>query len=343
MLKLCGVYLVFGVLFVGFINFGEATHVSQAEWDNYKASFNKSYTNGQRSEPYARYYFAQNRKAIDAHNALYDRGQRSYRLKVNQFTDMRSKHVMQLFPPTRQPTQSNASPLPPPSGQPQPITFDPRLELGLNVSVQDQGTVCNSGWAYATAKSVEVLLAFQMGNLRPATLSAQNLIDCAGSVSACRNQVPQVAFDYLTVHNMDLLMESDYRNDKTSEKPNMCVPSGELVTNLRAYARIPDGQDNTLRTYLANNYPAVIEFNPNSFEFMHYADGIFTPELSKKHKQGSHYMTVIGYGTDAASKLDYWLVLNSWGETWGEDGYIRIARNSNSPLAKSTLLPTEMG
>jgi len=46
-------------------------------------------------------------------------------------------------------------------------------------------------------------------------------------------------------------------------------------------------------------------------------------------------VTLIGYGTDSATNMDYWIVLNSWGATWGEGGYIRIRRGTNEANCES--------
>eukprot|EP00747_Dinoflagellata_sp_TGD_P162189 gnl/TRDRNA2_/TRDRNA2_179517_c0_seq1.p1 gnl/TRDRNA2_/TRDRNA2_179517_c0~~gnl/TRDRNA2_/TRDRNA2_179517_c0_seq1.p1 ORF type:complete len:541 (+),score=133.36 gnl/TRDRNA2_/TRDRNA2_179517_c0_seq1:174-1796(+) len=60
-------------------------------------------------------------------------------------------------------------------------------------------------------------------------------------------------------------------------------------------------------------------------DFMFYAGGIFTgEEIPPKDKSGGHAVTLVGYGEEDGEK--YWLVQNSWGEDWGEDGYVRLSR-----------------
>lgn len=274
---------------------------------------------------------------IERHNALYERGSISYGLKINQFTDMRFIHFSALFPVATSTGPSFDSALP--SVQPAAPTYDPITDFGFAPNIENQGTKCNSGWAYATAKAIELFQAQQTGNMSPATLSAQNLIDCAGQGAACKNQVPQAAFDYLKEYNMDLHLESDYNNNNNLSEPGMCTPMGEMVTNLGAYGRLSDGDDESLMAYVSNGFPVVIEFNPTSFEFMHYSEGIFQQPSTR---QGSHFMVVIGYGTNETTGMDYWILQNSFDITWGDLGLMKLYRSPTAKITKNAIFPIEL-
>jgi len=64
-------------------------------------------------------------------------------------------------------------------------------------------------------------------------------------------------------------------------------------------------------------------------QFSSYKSGVFVQNPAIPSGDINHAVTLVGYGTDAATGIDYWLVLNSWGSTWGENGYIRIRRGTN--------------
>ncbi|XP_020268121.1 zingipain-2-like [Asparagus officinalis] len=57
---------------------------------------------------------------------------------------------------------------------------------------------------------------------------------------------------------------------------------------------------------------------------------------SNRHIQGSHAMVIVGYGED--NGINYWIVMNSWGEEWGDEGYCRICRDSSLPPGEKSIL-----
>jgi len=80
---------------------------------------------------------------------------------------------------------------------------------------------------------------------------------------------------------------------------------------------------------LHENGPVVVSFEPTD-EFMYYGEGIFVSGNTRLHQEWQkvdHAVLLIGWGEEGGQK--YWLVQNSWGETWGEQGYFRIARGEN--------------
>jgi len=73
------------------------------------------------------------------------------------------------------------------------------------------------------------------------------------------------------------------------------------------------------------NGPLSIAVNAEPFQF--YSGGILTPTKSSCDPEAlDHGVTLVGYGVDAKTKKQYWIIKNSWGANWGEKGYIRLAR-----------------
>jgi len=90
----------------------------------------------------------------------------------------------------------------------------------------------------------------------------------------------------------------------------------------------PSSQDeNEIKSFLYSTGPLAIALNADPLQF--YNGGIIDMSADECDPQGlNHGVTLVGYGSENGS--DYWIVKNSWGSSWGEDGYFRIARGKGT-------------
>ncbi|CAM1321673.1 CTSC (predicted) [Pycnogonum litorale] len=98
-----------------------------------------------------------------------------------------------------------------------------------------------------------------------------------------------------------------------------------------------------MREALVKRGPIAVGFEI-THDFTTYKSGIYhenkTSSTTNKFEETSHAVLVVGYGTDEASKMKYWIVKNSW----GEQGYFRIRRGKDdlhieSMAAEATPIP----
>merc|ERR1711865_639244 len=185
---------------------------------------------------------------------------------------------------------------------------------------------CGSCWAYSTTGSTEGALAIAagLGANSLVSLSEQELVDCAGSHGnqGCNGGLMDDGFKYLEAKGDET--EADY---PYTGKTGTCVTSKQSAASGLKAGKITSYSDVTpkncaqMMAAVAKG-PVSVAIEADQTGFQHYSSGVFSGTCGTSLDHG---VLVVGYGTDGSS--DYWKVKNSWGTTWGDAGYIRMAKS----------------
>jgi C1A family cysteine protease len=247
--------------------------------------------------------FKHNLEQMDEHN----RGNHSWTMAVNEFSDLTSD---EFYAALIRPWSEDERPQGPVANVLESVptdTFDWRKQ-GAVTSIKNQGS-CGSCWTFSGAGTMESLLFINTKAL--VDLSEQQLLDCAGPYGnhGCNGGMPWSTFDYARDRGICLLSEYSYIGRQGQCK--QCKP--RMRTN--GYFQLSgEGQ-----------FPSVIKQNPISLgldvtNWQHYSGGVFNGPCGA---QPQHAVIGIGWQDSA------WIIKNSWGTSWGEGGYIRLAANKN--------------
>jgi len=267
-----------------------------------------------------------------------ERGSAKY--GVTKFADLTEEEFKRLagFRPDLKPqaTQLGAAEIP--AVQDLPASFDWR-DHGAVTEVKNQGQ-CGSCWAFSTTGNVEGAWAIKHGQL--ISLSEQELVDCDSVDQGCNGGLPENA--YKVIQDMGgLETEDDYPYDGADEN---CSFKKELVkVTVNGSVELPE-DETSMAHWLVQNGPISIGINANALQF--YVGGVSHPLRFLCNPKGlDHGMLIVGYGVHTypvfKKSLPFWIVKNSWGADWGEQGYYRVYRGDGTcglnKMATSAIVP----
>ncbi|XP_063001914.1 cathepsin S-like [Elgaria multicarinata webbii] len=289
-------------------------------WDLWKKKYGKEYQN-EKAEEHRRMTWEKNLQFIALHNLEHSLGLHSYELGMNHLADMTSEEVAALLTGLRIPDSWNQnSTIYRPHLQDQlPDTVDWR-DKGCVTDVKNQGG-CGSCWAFSTVGALEGQLKLKTGKL--VSLSPQNLVDCSTSYGndGCHGGYITRAFQYV-IDNNGIDSDASYPYRAQDEKCHYDV-AGKAAT-CSTYTQLPSRDEASLKVAVANVGPVSVAIDASQPTFFLFKYGVYDdPKCTEQNI--NHAVLVIGYGTQNGK--DYWLVKNSWGTSFGEQGYIKIARD----------------
>merc|ERR1711934_84891 len=291
------------------------------QFEAWQQKHGKSYTTTQESK-HRLAAFAFNARFVEQHDAE----ARGFAVALNEFADLTIEEFVALY------TGMNITAPAVTEFTPSPAAGEVDWrKKGAVTPVKNQGQ-CGSCWAFSITGSTEAAHFLATGKL--VSLSEQNLVDCSVSYGnhGCNGGLMDNAFKYI-INNKGVDTESSYPYQ--ARGPLTCKFSGNHVgATLKAFHDVlPRQSESSLHTSVTAR-PVSVAIDAGHSSFQLYHSGVYY-EPSCSQTRLDHGVLAVGYGSD--NNKDYWIVKNSWGANWGQQGYIWMARNRNNNCGIATM------
>ncbi|XP_074649409.1 digestive cysteine proteinase 1-like [Tubulanus polymorphus] len=300
------------------------------QWNLFKKTYNKTY-HSEAEEKLRALIWLKTVKEVETHNMKADLGEFSYWMGINHLSDLTMDEVNKYykgyggFKGSIEPNPNHRYTY---SDNDIPSSLDWRTK-GYVTPVKNQGS-CGSCWAFSAIGALEGQQFKRTGKL--VSLSEQNLVDCSyGRGNAgCNGGWPYYGYTYARLsRGVDTETSYPYtaRNDKCRFR------SSTIGSVVYGFDSVPSGSEYDLKYATAQSGPMSVCIDANHTEFRNYRSGVLDIPTCKSD-QSDHCVLVIGYGTENGK--DYWLVKNSWGPNWGNNGFLKMSRNKNNQCGIAT-------
>ncbi|KAL1444575.1 hypothetical protein MTO96_029753 [Rhipicephalus appendiculatus] len=281
------------------VTFAYGDFWGHAQWAEFKAMYQKSYGSAE-EELFRQKVFLDNRYMIAKHNERYGRGLVSYQLRMNQFGDLLQQEFEELMSAGVRVGNKSLHAM-------NASTFLPPENLGapLPKAVDWRSTLVTPVKDQGTCGSCWAFSAGQharkTGHL--VELSVQDLVDCCGAA-------------YENTGCIGGLMDNAFR----------CVRDRGGIDTAASYPYVAqDGHCKFNRSTVGASVSGLMVVLPRVYR----DDSCALSEVT-------HAVLIVGYGV-ADDGTPYWIVKNSWGKKWGQEGYILLAKDAKNQCGIATL------
>ncbi|XP_008225270.1 PREDICTED: zingipain-2-like [Prunus mume] len=280
--------------------------------------------------------FKKNLQFVEKFNS---EGNKTYKLGLNEHSDLSDEEFLRQRTGYKRATESTSS---------ANISFRYKdlspTDVPPSIDWREKGAVtpiknqlrCGCCWAFSAVAAVEGINQIQTGEL--ISLSEQQLLDCTSSYGnkGCDGGFMTSSFQYIQ-QNGGIASEENYPYQAVEGTCNANQPAVQIT----GYEKVPENSEEDLLKAVSRQ-PVSIIIDGSGAEFMNYQSGVFSP--TDCGTKTTHAVTVVGYGM-TEDGIKYWLLKNQWGESWGENGYMKILRDAGAPegvcgLAQYASYPT---
>lgn len=287
---------------------------NEDNWESFKNEFNKNYYGDEALEQYRKEIFLNNLNDVNEHNKRKDAGDESYEMGVNQFSDMLESEIDSMFSINQFVDVDRETEID--GFEPVELANLPKhvnwTAMGAVTHVRNEGHFNNS-WAFAVADVVASRQFVHSGNLTE--LSKQVLIDCCPS-----NLRDRTIYAFECIKKMKGIdTEASYRYRGLQSKCKL-PRKRDIGARIQTFYHLRYHDERTLAMALVHGpVLAIISHRVQS-----YRGGVY------KNTNCGHFsdfpVLVVGYG-HCPYHGDFWILKTAFGTSWGEHGYMRLARN----------------
>ncbi|KPA83885.1 putative cysteine proteinase [Leptomonas pyrrhocoris] len=259
-------------------------------------------------------------------------GKHSYRRGLNKLTDWTEDEIGALNGARPMMSRNLRSSVPKHIYNRSSHTLPRRVDYRTSVppvltSIKDQGS-CGSCWAHSAVEAMESHWAIATGHLH--VLSQQQVTACTpnprhcGGTGGCDGSIEALAYDYVAGAG-GIQEEWGYPYTAFYGETGKCEDMRtSRPAKVSSYVELPANDQEALMDAVAFKGPIAVSVDAS--RWFSYRGGIFDGCDYSVNITQNHAVQLVGYGHDYDSGKDYWIIRNSWGPLWGEEGYIRLLR-----------------